>query len=49
MLEALRCAATTATLNLEAHGTQTHRFDALIERYGGAWGTAPDWLVAAAR
>jgi adenosine kinase len=49
MIEALRCAATTATLNLESHGTQTHRFDSLIERYAKAWGAPPDWLVSAAR
>ncbi len=49
MIEALRCAATTATLNLECHGTQAHRFDSLIERYTKAWGAPPDWLVSAAR
>lgn len=49
MLEALRCAVTTATLNLECHGTQTHRVDSLVDRYTRAWGAPPDWLVAAAR
>ena len=39
---ALRYGALAATINLETHGCQSHRFDDWTERYRAAWGADPD-------
>jgi adenosine kinase len=40
METALRCGVLAATINLETHGAQRHRFDEWGERYRAGWNAA---------